>query len=285
MRPMQPKIDNALCTHCGLCSSDCPAKAIDPATMAVETERCMGCGHCLAICPVNAIDQVDTLESLPRLDGVARDLQAGFETLVTMRRSIRRYKQEELSSAHISRILELVRFAPTGTHSQAVGLTVLSTRERVQGAVALALAFYRRLAAIAMGPVFYPFLRLFAGKKTAHKLKGYKAYLDRAGLNEKDVLAHNAPALFIFHAPKRSSTPAEDAVIWATTAALHAETMGIGTCYNGFIARAINGSKKLKTYLGIPKGSKVHSAFTAGYPSVRYQRPAPRKELAVNILD
>lgn len=281
---MQPKIDLSLCTRCGLCSADCPSKAINPATMDVRLDHCMGCGHCFAICPSSAVSYDKSGETGPDFADSVSGLQGDFETLVAMRRSVRRYKAQEIASGQIARILELVRFAPTGTHTQAVNVTVLASRRQVQGAVALALNFYRRLASLALNPVVFPLLGLFAGKTLATKLKAYKKHLDRAGLDENDIMAHNAPALFIFHAPKKSSTPAEDAVIWASTAALHAQTMGIGTCYNGFMTRAINGSKELRSFLGLPEGSRVYSCFTAGYPATTYQRPAPRKVLDACVL-
>ena len=278
---MLPTINTDICTRCGLCNDDCVAGAIDSQTMMINAKSCMGCGHCIAICPVAAPSLVDpSSASLPQGGSNA------FASLVQLRRSVRRYRPEPISEQHLAALLDTVRFAPTGTNSQGMAVTVLASASKVQEAVGLALAFYQRLATIALNPLTRPVLRLVMGKTRLHKLLGYRHHLQEAldQHQERDILAHNAPALFIFHAGKSSSTPAEDAVIWATTASLHAESLGIGTCYNGFLTRGINGSAKLRQFLKIPAGNKVYCCFTAGYPRVNYARPAPRPAVNVQLI-
>jgi hypothetical protein len=48
---------------------------------------------------------------------------------------------------------------------------------------------------------------------------------------------------------------------------------------------SINGSKALKEWLGIPAGNRFYSVFTAGYPAVEYQRPAPCRALNCVLLN
>jgi nitroreductase/NAD-dependent dihydropyrimidine dehydrogenase PreA subunit len=275
---MQPVIDQSNCTRCGLCAAVCIRDVIDPGNFAIQPEGCSDCGHCVAVCPRGAIRVEGAASTAPALEAAP----GSFENLVLMRRSVRRYKPEELSREHIGRLLELVRFAPTGTHTQAVAVTVLANRNRVREAVALALDYYRALGRL-LNPVTAALLRPVLGKGLAGKLLAYKRRLARTAPGELDVLAHDAPALFIFHAP-RSSTPAEDALIWAHTASLHAETLGIGTCYNGFLVKAMAGSRRFRAWLELPAGHRVYACFTAGYPAVRYRRPAARKPVEARIL-
>lgn len=50
--PIHPSCSEKLCNKCGLCSSKCPARAIDtdnPATL--DAEKCISCGRCIFLCP------------------------------------------------------------------------------------------------------------------------------------------------------------------------------------------------------------------------------------------
>jgi len=54
-----PKIDEAVCTHCGLCADVCNFNALAVLDTAVLTfpELCHGCGACTYLCPVHAITE------------------------------------------------------------------------------------------------------------------------------------------------------------------------------------------------------------------------------------
>ena len=52
--------DEARCTHCGACTSACPAGAleIDRSTMVVvfDNEKCIACELCIKTCPTRAME-------------------------------------------------------------------------------------------------------------------------------------------------------------------------------------------------------------------------------------
>ncbi|HOA75200.1 MAG TPA: ATP-binding protein [Phycisphaerae bacterium] len=54
-----PKVDEAKCTHCGLCSQICQYSAIVPlgVTVLVYAEMCHACGGCALVCPAGAITE------------------------------------------------------------------------------------------------------------------------------------------------------------------------------------------------------------------------------------
>jgi heterodisulfide reductase subunit A len=60
LEPYVAKIDEELCSGCGVCLNLCPYNALerDPATglSKVVEELCQGCGACVAGCPSNALD-------------------------------------------------------------------------------------------------------------------------------------------------------------------------------------------------------------------------------------
>jgi MinD superfamily P-loop ATPase len=55
-----PSVNNALCTHCGVCAEFCEANAIAVIREAtiVFPDLCTGCGGCVIACPEDAISEV-----------------------------------------------------------------------------------------------------------------------------------------------------------------------------------------------------------------------------------
>jgi MinD superfamily P-loop ATPase len=56
---LRPVVDEATCTHCGLCADLCEfnALAVLPNNVMVFSELCHGCGLCSLACPTNAITE------------------------------------------------------------------------------------------------------------------------------------------------------------------------------------------------------------------------------------
>ena len=56
---MKCKIDESLCTGCGLCINVCPVSAITLSDAAhIDNDLCTGCGACVNICKKGAIIEV-----------------------------------------------------------------------------------------------------------------------------------------------------------------------------------------------------------------------------------
>jgi ferredoxin len=62
VRPIKEGVrrDDEVCTHCGMCVSICPTKALafDPKTRKVmfTEEKCVACGVCIDACPPRAME-------------------------------------------------------------------------------------------------------------------------------------------------------------------------------------------------------------------------------------
>ena len=53
---MPHKINEELCTSCGLCAGECPVEAISEGEKCYEiSDACVDCGACVPVCPVEAI--------------------------------------------------------------------------------------------------------------------------------------------------------------------------------------------------------------------------------------
>ncbi len=53
------RVDENLCSACGICLDRCQVKAIDLEDSAEINERCIGCGLCVSTCPVEAITMIE----------------------------------------------------------------------------------------------------------------------------------------------------------------------------------------------------------------------------------
>jgi len=67
------RVDEARCSRCGLCASDCLARIISlertgfPEVPPSQQPGCIDCQHCLAVCPEGALSirGLDPAASLP----------------------------------------------------------------------------------------------------------------------------------------------------------------------------------------------------------------------------
>jgi diadenosine tetraphosphatase ApaH/serine/threonine PP2A family protein phosphatase len=64
-----------------------------------------------------------------------------------------------------------------------------------------------------------------------------------------------------------------------------AETLGLGTCINGFLFFALHHSGELREVLEIPSDHQVHVAFTVGYSDVEFLRLVARNPAKIKWID
>jgi hypothetical protein len=90
----------------------------------------------------------------------------------------------------------------------------------------------------------------------------------------------------LFHAPvSKYGMAAADAYIWATYTSIFANTLGLGTCFNGFIVTAMKRSKAMRSEFGIPGGHQVYAALLMGHPKIKYTNEAGRESPKVKYIN
>lgn len=257
-------VNEHLCTRCGLCIADCPARIIAmeeggiPFITMDKESSCYRCQHCLAICPTGAVSILGV-----RPTG-SRPLQGNFpdpeklETLIKGRRSVRRYKEENLEPELLQRLLEVAWHAPTGVNSRKVRFTVVDDREklaRLRDGVMAGLARLMRENALPEGMGFYAdFVRSW----------------EEQGV---DVIFRGAPHLLIASVPQNVPSPMPDCLIALSYFELFAQANGVGTVWNGLAKWAINDLlPETRTSLGIPDDHLIGYVMAFGPPAVRYAR-------------
>jgi nitroreductase/NAD-dependent dihydropyrimidine dehydrogenase PreA subunit len=278
---MLPQIDINICTDCQLCVKDCVAKAIVSDSKFIIGKKCILCGHCAAICPVEAIT-IDS-KSGENILKLPKEMPALVESLIKGRRSVRHYKEDSISRETINKILETVNCSPTGTNSRMVGITVLDSKEKIHQLTDILMKHFEIITKVLMNKITYPFLMMILGREKTKKIFSYKKLISHYWQGE-NILTHDAPLLLIFHGHHKSSCPDQDSIIAATTAVYFAESLGIGTCFNGFLVIGIKTCRKARRFLKLPAGHRVYETFTAGYPKFTYKRAVIRNDLKANFV-
>lgn len=256
-------IDQERCTRCGLCLKDCVVGIIEMGPSGPEIHRrkkaaCVGCQHCLAVCPTAAVSILGrTPEESRPLNG-ALPSPDHLEILIKGRRSVRHYRDENLDPELLQRLLDVAWQAPTGHNARQVRFSVIDNKDALR---VFREETYRGLDdLISSGnlPKEMAFFRDFA-----------RLWRDQG----VDVLFRGAPHLIVASAPKSCASPIPDSLIALSYFELFAQSLGVGTVWNGLVKWAIDDLvPQLRSSLRIPEDHLIGYAMAFGKPSFPYQR-------------
>jgi nitroreductase len=185
-------------------------------------------------------------------------------------------------------ILEAGRFAPTGGNRQPCEYIVVRGRELLDQARTLAIQILQGLGE----SVKEAFHRHDELKEPLPEefipIQNYPPVWERMAKKWEegmDLLLYHAPALILIQTTRGATTSADvDAALSAMHMVLMAETLGLGTCLNGFLVTAIKRSEDLRKVLKISDDHQVHVTFTVGYPDVEFLRVVARNPAKVEWL-
>jgi len=272
--------DENRCNLCGICVPVCVRRILKLGENRVEVTdpgQCLACGHCKAVCPVDAPqfgEGNEEFEPGPSKEEIPAP--APFFHFLRSRRSLRIYQGKPVEKNKLEMVINAGRYGPTGSNRQACEYVAVSGRKTLDKVCSLAIQNLQEQGKV-MQEVIDRHLR--SKKPLPQKMisrQNLPAVWERIAKKWEeggDQLLHHAPGLVIIHMKKgMATTPEIDAAIASTQMILMAETLGLGTCYIGFLIRAIENSKKLKKMLGIPPDHKALIALTIGYPAVQFLR-------------
>jgi ferredoxin len=133
-------VDQKECRRDGLCVAECPARIIEivgkegfPTPIVGAEEICINCGHCVSICPHEALSlkTMSPKDCLP----LRKELHLRpehCEHFLRSRRSIRSYKEKQVSRDLLQKLIEIGRYAPTGSNSQSAHWLVIENTVEVR---------------------------------------------------------------------------------------------------------------------------------------------------------
>jgi ferredoxin len=276
-----PVIDLEKCTRCLKCVKDCPSLAITIETGEI-TDNCIHCGHCVAICPECAVNP-DFGDIFPLQQQLVTP--ENFKNLSAGIRTCRSYLSKEIPDIVLLELVENMKHYPSASNTRPIQLTIVRTRERVKLLNDLTAETLLRMFSFVTSPLVGSIIKLFAPSLDIKGLKQYKTKFLELRKTNDSLICHHAPAVLLFHGPaSRVGMGEADANIWATYTSIYANTMGLGTCFNGFITKAMGEKSKMNQKFGIPSGHKVYAALLVGYPKVKYKNETSRKSPDVVLL-
>jgi nitroreductase/NAD-dependent dihydropyrimidine dehydrogenase PreA subunit len=277
-------IDYDKCNVCSVCiqtSRTCFSKKGGRIEIEADDKTCMLCGHCVAACPSAAITHnIMGMSNFPAIEKGKLIRTDDLVRLIRERRSHRSFTKKKLRKQDIEKLVDTVRYAPTGHNDQTVELIIIQNPERRKSLSDLAVDFCAVIA------------KQNAEKLASLRANGKGSPEEIAQLEEVvefrrmlvqardagfDPLLYEAPAVAIFHSTTQTATPKDNCVIAATTMGLLARTMGLATTYIALFEHAGNYYAPLRDELGLPQGHKVFSVLVIGYPKIKYLRAVDRK--------
>ncbi|MGW8321138.1 MAG: nitroreductase family protein [Thermodesulfobacteriota bacterium] len=263
------RIDESKCEKDGICAASCPTGIIRlkdgdgvPEVVPGGEPACLVCGHCVAACPHGALDH----EKMP-IDGcppIKRDLKISAEQAVQFlrsRRSIRAFKDKPVEEDTIRKLIEIGRYAPTGSNTQLVEWIACTDRDKIKEWAGGTVDWMRY--ALEKKPDTLPF--------------AYAPLIIAAWDVGVDAVLRNAPALVVAIAPEEAGNGMVDLSLALCYLELAAPNFGLGTCWAGMLRRGLFNWPDLREAVGIPKGYPHFYPMMLGYPKYNYHRLPERR--------
>ncbi|MDB1931993.1 nitroreductase family protein [Clostridium tertium] len=251
------EVNKDLCIGCELCKNDYPVNniIIENKKSVIKNQDCLMCGHCAAICPKEAItitgfdEPPIELTNKPNLD--SDELLMAIKA----RRSIRKFKDKEVSSEIVKQIIEVGRYTPSAKNSQDVSYIVLDNKKGTYEKEAV--KFFRKIKPIADIVV---------------------KHSKQVPIDDNFFFKHAPIAIMIVTKDKISGSLA------ASNMALMAESYGLGVLFSGYFSDVANNSLKLKKLLSLKHRDHVVTTLVIGYPDVKYRRTVQKEAANVRYL-
>jgi len=273
-------IDENKCLRDGICVQVCPAKVIkirgkNPYPSAVKRAEnfCINCGHCVVVCPKGALThkfmKPEECSSIPR-EALPNSEQTGI--FLSSRRSVRVYKDQPVSRVVLEKLINITSYAPSGHNDHPVNWLVVENRNEVKELASLVVEWMK--------------LTLQEDPQAARSW-GFEIFISmwKRGV---DLILNDAPHVILSHAKENQPIPGGsalcqlDCIIATTYLELAAYSMGLGTCWAGFLMWAAKAYPAIKQFLGIPEGHEIYSALMTGYPKHEYHRVPLRNKPIIN---
>jgi nitroreductase/NAD-dependent dihydropyrimidine dehydrogenase PreA subunit len=255
-------IDAGKCTQCEQCVKDCPALMFSKGVSGTveygnPASVCIECGHCVAICPTDAIrrDNMDSVAEFPEVKTPAQLIpHANLLKFMQSLRSIRRYKKDPVPRQVLDLVITALSYAPAGTNLRNVNYVILSDPAKKS-----------------------TISEMVAAQISSNPISGamYRGMIQQKRAQGKDPIFFNAPHVIVGHSSDESGIDRMNCSIALTYGTLAAQSLGLATCWNGFLIMAAEADKDIRKLLGVR--GHVQGALTIGYPDVKYQRVPSRR--------
>ncbi|HCL55568.1 MAG TPA: ferredoxin [Spirochaetia bacterium] len=236
----------------------------------VNLNKCNQCGICASVCPAQALDNPKApLQNQKKLDHFPVLSSGQAEEFLRSRRSIRVYEDKKIPNNTLSKLLDMGRFAETGGNSQSVSYLVVSKKEILQQLSEMTLTWMEQEI-----------------EKGTGWVQLYKGFVKNCRTTGEDLILRGVPHLIFGKAQKAFPLGRENTVLSFSYIELYATSLGLGTCWAGFVENAgRSGYEPMRKILGMDENEVLTGALMAGFPKYRYHRLPDRNPLSIRWID
>jgi nitroreductase/NAD-dependent dihydropyrimidine dehydrogenase PreA subunit len=281
-------IDYTKCSNCGACLEGCTrcfSKKNKKIEVYADINCCTICGRCVVLCPTGAITHTEMdMTNFHKIEKERFITPDDFFEFLRQRRSHRAFTDKKIPESDMKKLVDIVRYSPTGSNSQMVELLVIQDPEKRKRLSALAVDFMIKSGSDAKKRADGLRKEGKANEGEIKILEMIAFYGEMMGESREkglDPVFYNAPLVMIFHAPEQAFSKKDDCVIASTTAGLLSRTMGLEYTYIGIFEGAANGYPAVMEELKLPEGNRVYSVIILGYPKMKFFRTVDRKPARV----
>lgn len=265
-------IDYDKCTSCGICISACTSLEVYSKSNKVDNKiifdpekKCILCGQCIAQCPEDAIiyenmgesftfEEIGELSSLIPYENMFKFLAAN--------RSIRRYKKEKVPIEILNKVIKAMEYAPTAANMRPENFVLISDSDLIK----------KMSDAIVEEFSKDPSLK-----------EQFNRQLEFHAKQMRSPVYFDAPHIIIVSSPFNMMMGGFNIGNIITYGRLAAQSLGLGTCWNGWTHFAFHKNPRLKRLAKI-RGSLV-TALIIGYADNKYYRVPPRSKKDVKVFE
>jgi nitroreductase/NAD-dependent dihydropyrimidine dehydrogenase PreA subunit len=265
------EINQKACNKCGICAAECPRHIITmpddgfPLLPGPAVASCNGCGHCVAVCPKGCLGHRDSpLEISSKIQETLEVTVEQVEQLLKSRRSVRVFKNKPVPHEIITRLIEDARYAPTGHNLQEVEWLVIDNKKELDRIEELGIDW--------MYWVIKELPKMAAESNMEEKLVRQKLH--------HDAFLRGAPVLIVTHAREGGMVSLLGAIDSANALSfldLAANSLGLGTCWAGYVYIMANLFPPVREVLALPEGHVACGSILLGYNTYKYHRIPVRK--------
>ncbi|MFC1883381.1 nitroreductase family protein [Thermodesulfobacteriota bacterium] len=285
------KIDNEKCNNCRICYEVCPGYVLsldesggDNKIVVRYADLCTFCGHCVAACPTGAINHeglsIDDFDKLSYPSIEPHEMK----NLLFSRRSTRCFKTDPVPDDIVPQLIDVAIHSGTASNLQTEGFIVIKDK-----------AFLKELEKIVIGTLWNRGLKFFSDRSLMGKIlakvygpeltKSYRKYnktIKRRRENDEldGMIFRNAPLVLMVHGLRKNYHAHTNCAIAVRNMELLALTMGLATCWVGFLTSVAHmNRKKINRFLELDMSRQVYGALMIGSPKYKYQyNKLPRKK-------
>jgi nitroreductase len=192
----------------------------------------------------------------------------------------------------MDKIIEGVRFAPSGHNSQSTEFLVVQDTALLRQITELTIEYLKFEVRRFSNPFFNTFVQLSArelAESGIHEILGFKRLIQSFEVGLDPILCQ-APTLLVFHARRHAGFADINASLAVQNASLVAHASGVGHFIPGFVIATCRAplapgwGARLTRLIGLPPKNQVYGALALGYPIPKFKYWIERRPPQVKWL-